>query len=219
MKLILASDFPESPTPSVVAALQERAVDPRIAWIPPHTDATGAVFAAAQARFEALGLTQLECLDIDEDCDPVQLAYLHEFAVIVLSDGDPVRFRYNAMRSGLLGRLRQCVTAGCTIVGIGGGALLLTPNVSVLRLEHEALDAVMATRGRFDALAAVPYELLPHADRRQPSFLATVQEYSARVEHDVVALADGGVLFHNGTGAPAGEGGITRYRKGQIIET
>lgn len=218
MKLILTSDFPESPAPRVVAALQEHTRNPRIAWIPPQTDATGTAFVAAQQAFEALGFTDLEHLDIDEDCDPVQLAYLHEFAVIVLSDGDPVRFRYNAMRSGLLGRLRQCVTAGRTIVGIGGGALLLTPNVSVLRLQHEPLDAVMATRGRFDALAAVPYEVLPHANRWQPSFLTTVREYSARVESDVVALADGGVLFHNGTGAATAEGGITRYRKGQIIE-
>jgi peptidase E len=218
MKLILTSDFPESPTPRVVAALQEHQRNPRIAWIPPQTDTADAAFAAAQQTFRALGFTELECLDIDEDCDPVQLAYLHEFAVIVLSDGDPVRFRYNAMRSGLMGRLRQSAAAGCTIVGVGGGALLLTPNVSVLRLEHEPLDHIMATRGRYGALAAVPYELLPHANRREQAFLDRVREYSAHVDHDVIALADGGALFHNGVDASANEGAITRYRKGQIIE-
>jgi peptidase E len=218
MKLILTSDFPERAPARVVAALKNAADNPRIAWIPPHTDATGGAFAAAQERFAALGFTELECLDIDEECDAVQLAYLHEFDVVFLSDGDPVRFRYNALRSGLSGRLRQCAASGRTIVGAGGGALLLTPNVSILRLAHGPAADVLATRPRLDALAAVPYELLPHANRWPPPMLDRVREYSAQIDHDIVAVADGGALFHNGSGALHSEGDIVRYRKGQIIE-
>jgi dipeptidase E len=219
MNVILTSDFPSTPTEPVVGAMRAVAATPRIAWIAPVTGADGERFAEAQQRFAALGLDQLECVDIDEERDDVQIAYLHEFDIIYLSGGDPMRFRFNAIRAGLAGRLRQCVAAGRLIVAASGGALLLTPNVSLFRLQNESVDDVVATRGRFDALAAVSYELLPHHQRWDASFLEKVRGYSARIDNDIVALADGGALFHQGSGKADVFGPITRYRKGQIIES
>jgi dipeptidase E len=218
MNLILTSDFPATPNPRVVHAVQAVSTNPRIAWIPAQTDAQGRQFADARQQFAGLGFTDLELVDIDEDRDEVQLAYLHEYDVIVLTGADAVRFRFNANRSGLSGRLRQCLVAGRLVVGVSGGALLLTPNVSALRLEHEPLDAVLATRGRFEALAAVPYEFVPHRDRRPPAFLEQLRAYSVQLDHDVVAAADGSAMMHLGDGPPLGDGSITRYRKGNIIE-
>ena len=77
---------------------------------------------------------------------------------------------------------------------------------------------VLATRARFEALGAVPYELVPHRDRLPASFLDRVQAYSAHLDHDVIVLADGGALLHLGSAPPASDGAITRYRKGNIIE-
>jgi peptidase E len=218
MDLILTSDFPATPNPRVAAAIAARRERPRIAWIPPYTDASGSYFGEARQQFGAVGLSELECVDIDEDRDEVQIAYLHEFDVIYLSGGDAVRFRYNAIRSGLSGRLRQCAVAGRLIVAAGGGALLLTPNVSLFRLQSEPVDAVLATRARFDALGAVNYELLPHANRWDAAFLAKVRDYSAQVENDVIGLADGSAMWHSASEVES-NGPITRYRKGNIIES
>ena len=218
MNLILTSDFPATPNDRVVSALRSQADEPRIAWIPPHTEGSADAFAIAQQQFAAMGLNAVECLDIDEDRDEVQIAYLHEFDVVFLSAGDAVRFRYNAIRSGLSGRLRQCAAAGRVIAAAGGGALLLTPNVSAMRLEHETVDDVLATRGRLDALGAVDYELLPHRDRWSAEVLERVRAYSAVIDHDVIALADGSALFHMNGMAASAEGRLTRYRKGAIIE-
>ena len=218
MQLILTSDFPNTANTRVADALRRTSDDPRVAWIPAATEGSASLFAIAQERFRAAGVAQLEHVDIDEDLDQVQIAYLHEFDIVFLAAGDAVRFRYNAIRSGMAGRLRQCLHAGRLIVGAGGGALLLTPNVSLARLHEDAVEGVLATRGRFDALGAVPYELLPHANRSNAGIVEKARAYSEHVEHDVIALADGGAIFHRGDGDFSIDGTITRYRKGQIIE-
>ena len=216
--LILTSDFPSTAIEAVAARMRAVATSPRIAWIPPQTDTDGSFFRDARERFGLLGFDQLECVDIDEDRDDVQIAYLHEFDVIYLSGGDALRFRYNAIRTGLSGRLRQCAAAGRLIVAASGGALLLTPNVSLFRLRSESVDDVLATRGRFDAIGAVPYELLPHANRLSDDFLAKVHSYSRQVDNDIVALDDGGATFHALSDSFEAVGKITRYRRGNIVE-
>jgi peptidase E len=219
MNLILTSDFPTTANTSVVARIKAAAPEPRIAWIPPFTDKEGVHFTEAGRRFSDAGFDQLEYLDIDEDLDQVQLAYLHEFDVIYLGDGDPVRFRYNAMRAGLAGRLRQCAGLGRLIIGSGGGALLLTPSVAVFRLQSESVDDVLATQGRCAAMGVVSYELLPHANRMEATVIDRVRRYSERSVTDVVAIADGGAIFPTSPDAFEHVGVITRYRHGEIIGT
>lgn len=217
MNLILTSDFPGTPTPGVAERMRAVTPNPRIVWIPPFTDPSGAALEAAREGFARDGFAQVEVCDIDEDRDDVQIAYLHEFDVIFLGGGDPVRFRYNAIRTGLSGRLRQCASIGRLIVGAGGGASLLTPNVSVSRLESESLEAVLATRARYDSLGAVPYELFPHVNRYQPPLLERVRAYSAHVDNDVLALADGAAVFHIGDEAVKTTGGLTQFRGGEVV--
>ena len=219
MNLILTSDFPATPNDRIVACMHAVGDDPRIAWIPPFTDAGGTDFREATEQFGALGFSQLECVDIDEDRDQVQIAYLHEFDIVYLSGGDPVRFRYNAIRSGLSGRLRPVLAAGRLVIGAGEGALLLTPNVSLFRLQSESIEDVLAARGRFDALAAVDYEFLPHLNRRDAAFLTRVGEYSRAADHDIIGLADGGALFNADGRLREISGSITRFRKGHIIDS
>ena len=219
MNLILSSDFPSTVSPAIVSHMHAASDTPRIAWIPPTTEGSGAHFAVALERFAALGFRGLEYVDIDEDRDEVQLAYLHEFDIIYLSGGDPLRFRYNAIRSGLAGRLRQCVAANRLVVAASGGALLLTPNVSLFRLQHEAAAPVLAERGRFEALGAVAYELVPHINRWDTSMVERVRRYSEGVDNDVVCLADGSAIFAADAQAFTSVGQIIRYRKGNIIES
>ncbi len=219
MNLILTSDFPSTANAAVVDRIKTAAPEPRIAWIPPFTDKDGVHFSEAERLFGDAGLGQLEYLDIDENLDQVQLAYLHEFDVIYLSGGDPVRFRYNAIRAGLSGRLRQCAALGRLIVGASGGALLLTPNVSLSRLQTESVEEVIATRGRFAALGAVTFELLPHANRVDAGFIDKVRRYTEQTETDVLAVADGGAIISTSADAFDHVGTITRYRHGEIIAT
>ena len=214
MSLILTSDFPSSPSSLVVARMKAVAPRPRIAWVAPDTPGGRAHFAGALERFGELGFDQLEYCDVDEEKDDVQLAYLYEFDIVYLSGGDPLRFRYNMLRTGLSGRLRQCATLDRLIVAASGGALLLTPNVSLYRLQTESVDEVLATRSRFDAMSAVSYELLPHVNRWNAEFLDKVERYSARVDNDIIALADGSVIFPETQHAFDYAGDVIRFRQG-----
>jgi peptidase E len=212
MNLILTSDFPSSAHPAVVDRISAVGREPRIAWIAADTKSGQTHFDEARRRFAALGFTQLEYCDIDRQKDDVQLAYLHDFDVIYLSGGDPLLFRYNMLRAGLGGRLRQCFAAGRLVVAASAGSLLLTPNVSLFRLQSETVEDVLATRGRFEALAAVDYELLPHVNRLDAAMLDKVRRYAEHVEHGIMGLADGAALCHNATGAFEPIGEAIRFR-------
>lgn len=219
MNLILTSDFPSAPLGEVVERIRAQTSNPRIAWIPPSTAIHRQHFPDAQRRFATLGFPEVESVDIDEDRDDVQLAYLYEFDTIVLADGDAVRLRYSAIRAGLAGRLRQCAQAGRLIIATGGAAQLFTPNVSACRLANESVAAVLADRARYDGLTAVAYELVPHPIAAEEALVDKFRDYSHAVENDVLLLGPGSAIFPAGAAAFHSTGTITRYRKGQIINS
>jgi peptidase E len=214
MNVILTSDFPASAHPRIVERMRSVAPQPRIAWVAPDTAGGHAHFDRAVARFAELGFDQLEYCDIDEQKDDVQLAYLYEFDIVYLSGGDPLRFRFNMLRTGLSGRLRQCVSLDRLIVAASGGSLLLTPNVSLYRLQSESVEDVLDTRARFDGMSAVPYEVLPHGNRWDAGFLDKVARYSSRVGNDIIAISDGAAVFPQTRHAFGYVGGVVRYRQG-----
>lgn len=214
MNLILTSDFPSTPVASVVERLHRVGANPRVAWIPPFTDVAREKFADAQRRFAEFGIEQLEYCDIDQETDEVQLAYLGDYDVVYLSGGDPVRFRYNMLRTGAGGRVNQCLRAGRLVIAASGGALQLTQNVSLLRLESESIDDVLATRGAYNALGVVPYEMLPHVNRYSDDFLEKVRVYSEHVDHTVIGVPDGGALVHDTPASYEPVGNVLRFTKG-----
>ena len=214
MSLILTSDFPATIVPVVVDRLKSVAPDPRVAWIPPSTDDAREQFALAQQQFAAIGVPNVEHCDIDQEVDEVQLAYLSEYDVIFLTSGDPIRFRYNLRRTGAAGKIGHCLRVGRLVVAAGGGALQLTPNVSVFRLQSEPLDTVLSTRAAFNALGAVPYEIIPRVNRCEAEFLDKVLEYSAHIDDEIIAIEDGGALVHDAPGHFEATGQVMRFHKG-----
>jgi peptidase E len=90
----------------------------------------------------------------------------------------------------------------------------LTRNISVFRLVTVPLDEVLAHHGEYEALRFVEYEILPHLNRFEPSFVETVRRYSERIAHDVVALADGAALLHTSRNDCRCVGQAIRFRNG-----
>jgi peptidase E len=144
------------------------------------------------------------------------LARLDQYDIIYLSGGDPIGFRRNIQRVGLPAQLRQYLASGRLIVGASGGSMQLTPNVSLFRLLTVPLDEVFANRGEYEALGVVGYEILPHLNKFESSFLETVRRYSERVAHDVIALADGAVVLHATANDYSCVGRAVRFHAGTI---
>jgi peptidase E len=216
MNIALTSDFPSTATQEIFDLLKNRHPNPRIAWIPPFTRGGREHFPVAQRIFAANGLTNLEYCDIDEDPNATQLAEL-AYDIIYLTGGDPIGFRHNIQRTGLSARLLQRLAAGCPFVAASGGSMQLTKNVSLFRLLGASLEDVIATRSAYEALGVVAYEILPHLNRLEPSFLELVRRYSERVGHDVIALSDGAALLYANSDSYKCLGRVVRFHNG--VET
>lgn len=214
MNLALTSDLPSTPNDVVFDRMRRIGPRPRIVWIPPFTGIGRERFPAARALFDGYGFPDVEYCDIDREPDEGQLTRLDQYDVIYLAGGDPIEFRRNIVRTGLSVPLRQCLAAGRLIVGASGGAMQFTKNVSLFRLLTATLDEVLANYAEYDALGFVSYEVLPHLNRLEASFLETVRSYSERVTHDVIALADGAAVLHAGADDYTCVGEAVRFRNG-----
>ncbi len=216
MNLILTSDFPSTDNSAVWDRLRAGSTQPRIAWIPPVTDVGRKRFARAKALFGARGFGDLDYCDIDEEADAAQLARLADYDIVYLSGGDPIRFRTNLHCSGVARQLPRFLAAGGTVIAASGGAMQFTRNVSLFRLQAAPLAEVVANYRHYVGLAVVGYELLPHVNRLPPAFLETVRQYSERVAHDVIAVADGAAVLHTSHDTYHCIGQATRFHKGVV---
>jgi peptidase E len=216
MNLILTSDFPSTGNEAVFDHLRAGRAHPRIAWIPPFTDLGRQRFARANDLFGSRGFGELEYCDIDEEADEAQLSRLEDYDILYLSGGDPLRFRTNMQRSGLSHHLPRFLAAGRMVIAASGGSMQLTRNVSLFRLRAATLDEVFADRTEYAGLALVGYELLPHVNRFPPAFLEAVRQYSERVDHDIIALADGAAVLHTSRDTYRCVGEAARFRKGVV---
>ena len=214
MNLALTSDFPSTGNQAVLDCMRARSSRPKIAWIPPFTSAGRERFAGSQQLFESYGVKDLDYCDIDEEPDEEQLSHLERYDVIYLSGGDPVGFRRNLLRTRLDERLRKYLAAGGLILAASGGSMQFTKNISLYRLLTETIDEVVQSFSEYAALDIVNCEILPHLNRFEPSFLETVRRYSERISHDVIAIADGAALIHEGSDRYRCHGQAIRYCKG-----
>ena len=96
-----------------------------------------------------------------------------------------------------------------------------TKNVSLFRLLTVTLGEVISTHGEYEALGVVGYEILPHLNRLEPSFVEIVRHYSEWVSHDIIALADGAAVIHTTGDEYRLVGQAARFRNGvmTVIES
>lgn len=217
MRIALTSDFPSTVNEAVVDFMRSERASPRIAWVPPFTQAGSDHFERAREKFATQGLRNLDYYDIGQAATQAQLDCFTGYNVIYLTGGDPLAFRSAILRSGLADRLRKFLAQGGIIVAASGGAMQLTKNVSLFRLLTSSLDEVLRSHGDYEALGVVEYELLPHLNRMEPAFLERVARYSEKVSHDILALSDGAGVLQTGSDEPAVVGRVVRIRDGVSV--
>jgi dipeptidase E len=219
LNLALTSDLPSSANQVVFDFMRSGNPNPRIAWVPPFTEKGHKLFTASQELFRTYGFSNLEYCDINDEQKEEQLAHLDQYDIIYLTGGDPLGFRRNIIRAGLAGKLQQYLTTGRMIVAASGGSMQFTKNVSLFRLLNVALDEVIENRSEYEAIGVVDYEILPHLNRFEPSFLEIVRRYSEFVECDVIGLADGAAVLHRSNDNYRCVGKATRFHKGVMTPT
>jgi dipeptidase E len=214
LNLALTSDLPSTANQVVFDFMSSGNPNPRIAWVPPLTKLSHKLFPASQELFRTYGFSNLEYCDINDEQKEEQLAHLDQYDIVYLTGGDPIGFRRNIIRAGLAEKLQQFLTTGRMIVAASGGSMQFTKNVSLFRLHNVALDEVFENHSEYEALGVVDYEILPHLNRFEPSFLEIVRRYSELVDYDVIGLTDGAALLYQCSNDYRCLGKATRFHKG-----
>ena len=214
MNLALSSDFPSTANHELMACIQAVSRHPRIAWVTPSSSASLVRFPLAKVAFAGCGIRHLECVAVGDEPGATRGDVLDGYDVAYLTGGDPVVFRRHLQRSGLATGLRRFAESGRLVVGASGGAMQLTPNVSLFRLLSDPVEAVVSTRDESDGLGLVRYEILPHLNRHDAAFLEKVRTYSESVPHDILALDDGAAVLCDDEPECRCFGHGVRYRRG-----
>jgi dipeptidase E len=211
LNLALTSDFPSTPSEAVAARLRVAATVPRVAWVAPQSSlATRTRFLAAQLAFRSLGVDRLEYCAIDSGEESMQL---DQYDAIYLTGGDPLLFQRNIQRNNLASQMRDFIASSRLVVASSGGAMQLTINVSLFRLQTSTLDEVLGNLVSYEGLSIVPFEVLPHLNRHDDIFLEKVRLYSEFIPHSILALADGAAVVYV-DGAPAITGKAAKFLHG-----
>ena len=75
---------------------------------------------------------------------------------------------------------------------------------------------MLSERREFDALGMVDYEILPHVNRLESSFLEKVRCYSEHIDHDVLGLPDAAALLYKKSHDYLCAGQVTRFSRGEM---
>jgi peptidase E len=119
-------------------------------------------------------------------------------------------------KSGLLAELAAFSRKGSLVVGASGGAMQVTPNISLHRLLKCEVAEVLAGRPGREGLGLVGFEFLPHLNRHNQVFIDRVRAYSAAVPHDIVGVDDGGAISITTNGELSAIGRAVRFRRGVV---
>ena len=186
MRVMLSSNFPRPGNEATAARLQLEGVE-RIHWLAGSPDEeryqSACTEFAAHEFFEvqavAAGMLDMEVLSAADG--------------LYFSGGDPLVFSVTLARSTVAAQLARATVPW--LLGASGGAMQLTPNLSLFRLQQHSVAEVLRERDRFAALGIVAFEVLPHHDRHTASLLDAVRHYSEGVDNDIWCLADGAAVW------------------------
>jgi peptidase E len=212
MRFVLTSNFPSAGNAAVAQHLRDVEGVRVVHWVAAaHDDAR---FRVACDDFAAIGLG-----DVRAATDaPPDLRTLHAGEAVYLSGGDPIAFRQSLHDSGFGRSIAQAKAAGSDglIMTASGGAMQLTPNVSLFRLLKDDVESVIAQRESYAALACVPFEMLPHSQSHSPEFMRSVHAYSAQTDSEIVLVPDGSALCVDARGATRHIGPVSRLHRGHL---
>lgn len=192
LRVILTSNFPRQGNEDVATVVHQECAGAGLAWLSPRAGAHR--FEEARRDLASYGLCDVVALDPGLTDEAVAERAL------ILSGGEPIGYREEVFQPRARRWWSQHAASSGLVVAASGGAMLLTPSVSIFRLLTCDVPTVTDERGRYAALGWVPFEVLPHADRQTPAFVERVSRYAALAGVTVWCLPDGAAVCWSATG-------------------
>lgn len=207
MRVILSSNFPRPGNGAIAARLRNEGVE-RIHWLAGSPDEER--YQSACAEFAAHDFFDVKAVAIGT----LDIGALSAADGLYFSGGDPLVFSATLARSTVADQLARVTEPW--LLGASGGAMQLTPNLSLFRLQQHSVAEVLRERDRFAALGIVVFEILPHHDRHTASLLDAVRHYSEGVDNDIWCLADGAAVWLDADGSLSVIGDARCLRRGDF---
>lgn len=192
LRYLLTSNFPQEGSAAIGDYLRQAGVVGTIAWMAPQPNP--ARFAVARHEFARLGFDAL--VDISEG--GANCLTHSQASTLYLSGGDPILFRERLEETGLSRWLRCNATESepLPVIGASGGAMQLTPNLSIFRLLACSVDAAASQRDSYRGLALTPFEIIPHLGQQPKQLLDAASRYRAASGSVVWGIPDGGGIAY-----------------------
>jgi len=211
---LLTSNFPSDGSGLIAAHALQRCPAIELVWLPPD-DNTGHL-AQATPAFAGLGLHNVRPYG---DVGALWIGTT-ECRALYLSGGNPIAFRNRLANQRTRDRLGfgTAEPLPTLVIGASGGALQLTPNISLFRLLDEPLETVLRERPAYSGLGLVPFEVLPHFNLQASEFLAAVQRYSESAGVDVWCIPDGSAVALEADGTTVLIGRPRLLRHGAFVQ-
>lgn len=186
-RLILYSDQVPGKSGNVDMALIEmlNKDNPRIAYIPSHSDLTRKYFSQKKAYYGSLGIHDLVYFDIDLEYDAAMTDRLLACDGIHLSGGDTAYFLRSIKRRGFQEVLRHYVHNGGVLIGISAGSILISKSIDLAGLLQDNEAEPCCT----DSLNLVDFEFVPHWERNH-LYLDKLKQYSEQQDTVIYACSD-----------------------------
>jgi hypothetical protein len=204
---MLSSNFPRPGNEAIAARLRLEGVE-HIHWLAGAPDEQR--YKSACAEFAAHDFFDVQAFA----AGTVDIGGLSAADGLYFSGGDPLVFSAALARSTVAAQLARFTEPW--LLGASGGAMQLTPNLSLFRLQQHSVAEVLRERNRFGALGIVAFEVLPHSDRHPASLLDAVRHYSEGIDNDVWCLADGAAVWQDANGSLSAIGDVRCLRRGEF---
>lgn len=207
MRVMLSSNFPRPGNEAIAARLRLEGVE-RIHWLAGSPDEER--YRSACTEFAAHDFFEVQAVT----AGTFDIGALSAADGLYFSGGDPLVFSAALARSTVAAQLARFTEPW--LLGASGGAMQLTPNLSLFRLQQHSVADVLQERDRFAALGIVAFEVLPHHDRHIASLLDAVRHYSEGVDNDIWCLADGAAVWLDANGSLSVIGDARCLRRGEF---
>lgn len=128
----------------------------------------------------------VEYIDLSDKYQTEDLRRVVAYGTVYLSDGNAYEFLENANKKSLKSILDEHIKEGGLIIGVGVGAMLLTPTIELARLESVSQDS-LSDLTSFDY---VEYEFYPHYNEND-GHRDMLHDYSSKTRNRVFTCHDG----------------------------
>ena len=139
-------------------------------------------FETVKRFYKEIGIETVNYFDFTQTNPSNVIETLKQYKVYHFSGGNTLETLQYLKEKGLYQFFKTLAQGETVFIGHCGGAVLLSSNVSWIRLRTETLEKVLDEYQNYQGLGLINFEFLPHYNRfrKEKEFMNKIKEYSKK---------------------------------------